>query len=131
MRMILIRAIALLMLINQTTQSTSYYTALIAGRKRAGKRVADFVVCTQSERWVIPLNCEVLKALLYQQQLKAADLQFSSKRQCQGFIHKLLLLAAQDECLNQSPSSLATLARELINQQCQSIHGQPSRIIKC
>ncbi len=117
MRMILIRVNGVLMLSSQAIQSTPNYKALIASRKRAGNGVADFVVRTQSERWVIPFNCEVLKALLYQQQLKATDLQFSSERQCQGFIRKLLILAAQDECRHRSPSDLATLARELINQQ--------------
>lgn len=115
--MILIRIKGVIMLSNQTTQSTAFYKARIAGRERGGDRVADFIVRTQSECWVIPFNCEVLKALLNQQQLKATDLQFSSERQCQGFIRKLLLLAAQDECRHRSPSGLAILARELINQQ--------------
>lgn len=117
MRMILIRINGVFMLTSQTIQSAPNYKALITGRNRAGEHVTDFVVRTQSERWVIPFNCEVLKALLNQQQLKATDLQFSSERQCQGFIRKLLLLAAQDECRHRSPSDLAILARELINQQ--------------
>ncbi len=117
MRMILIRVNGVHMLSSQSTQSVPLYKALIAGHERVGERVAGFVVRTQRERWVIPFNSEVLKALLNQQQLKAADLQFSSERQCQGFIRKLLLLAAQDECKHHSPSDLATLARELINQQ--------------
>jgi len=78
---------------------------------------SDFVIRTQTNRWVIPYNCEILKALLLEQNIHAADLQFNSQAQCQGFIKRLLLLAAQDECRHCSPSQIATLARELIYQK--------------
>lgn len=74
----------------------------------------DFVVRTQNNRWVIPFNCEIFKALLLEQNIHAADLRFNSESQCHGFIKRLLLLAAQDECRHCSPSQIATLARELI-----------------
>jgi len=105
------------MLLSQTREPHRFGAALITGQNLASQHIADFVVCTQSKRWVIPYNCEILKTLLNQQQLKATDLQFSSKQQCHGFIRRLLLLAAQDECRHRLPSELATLARELINQQ--------------
>ena len=78
---------------------------------------SDFVVRTQTNRWVIPFNCEILKALLLEQNIHAADLQFNSESQCHGFIKRLLLLAAQDECRHCSPSKIATLARELIHHK--------------
>lgn len=78
---------------------------------------SDFVVCTLTNRWVIPYNCEILKALLLQQNIHAGDLQFSSSAHCHGFIKRLLLLAAQDECRHCSPSQIAVLARELIYYQ--------------
>ncbi len=77
---------------------------------------SDFVVRTQTNRWVIPFNCEILKALLLEQNIHAADLLFNSESHCHGFIKRLLLLAAQDECRHCSPSQIATLARELIYQ---------------
>jgi len=78
---------------------------------------SDFVIRTQTNRWVIPYNCEILKALLLEQNIHADDLQFSSRAHCHGFIKRLLLLAAQDECRNCSPSHIAALARELIYHQ--------------
>jgi len=77
----------------------------------------DFVIRTQTNRWVIPYNCEIFKALLLEQNIHAADLQFNSESQCHGFIKRLLLLAAQDECRHCSPSKIATLARELIHRK--------------
>ena len=77
----------------------------------------DFVIRTQTSRWVIPYNCEILKALLIEQNIQALDLQFSSHSQCHRFIKRLLLLATQDECRHCSPSQIATLARELISHQ--------------
>ena len=76
---------------------------------------ANLVVRTQSDRWVIPFNCEIFKALLLEQNIHAADLLFNSESQCHGFIKRLFLLAAQDECRHRSPSQIATLARELID----------------
>ncbi|MGK0374521.1 MAG: hypothetical protein ACJA2E_000990 [Arenicella sp.] len=78
---------------------------------------SDFVIRTQTNRWVIPYNCEIVKALLLEQNIHADDLQFSSSVDCHGFIKRLLLLAAQDECRHCSPSQIATLARELIYHQ--------------
>ena len=81
---------------------------------KANELSADFVICTREQRWVIPYNCEILKALIEQQRLSASDLRFSSGQQCQGFIKRLLILAAQDECRHSLPSELAAFARELI-----------------
>ena len=75
---------------------------------------SDVVIRTQHDLWVIPYNCEILKALLLEQKIRARDLKFNSESQCHGFIKRLLLLAAQDECRNCSPSQLATFARELM-----------------
>ena len=84
-------------------------------RKNTGNDLsADFVICTREQRWVIPYNCEILKALIEQQKLSASDLRFTSGQQCQGFIKRLLILAAQDECRHSLPSELAEFARELI-----------------
>jgi len=77
----------------------------------------DLVIRTQTNRWVIPNNCEILKALLLEQNINATDLQFKSESHCHCFIKRLLLLAAQDECRHCSPSQLATLARELIHRK--------------
>ena len=81
---------------------------------------SDFEIRTQSSRWVIPYNCEILKALLCEQNIHAADLLFGSEAQCHGFIKRLLLLAAQDECRHCTPSQIATLARELIHRKAKS-----------
>ena len=74
---------------------------------------SDFVIQTQMNHWVIPYNCEILKALLLEQNIHASDLRFKSASQCQGFIKRLFLLAAY-ECRHRMPSKIATLARELI-----------------
>ena len=79
--------------------------------------VLDFVIHTEENQWVIPYNCEILKALLREQNIHAGDLQFSSDAQCHGFIKRLLVLAAQDECRHRSPSRIAALARELIYRE--------------
>ncbi len=76
--------------------------------------VSDFVIQTQMNHWVIPYNCEILKALVLEQNIRASDLRFKSASQCQCFIKRLFLLAAQDECRHRMPSKLATLARELV-----------------
>ena len=78
---------------------------------------SEVVIRTQANRWVIPYSCEILKALLVEQNIHATDLQFNSESQCRGFIKRLLLLAAQDECRHCSPSDIARFARELINHQ--------------
>ncbi len=58
-----------------------------------------------------------LKALLAEQKIHVVDLKFNSESQCHGFIKRLLLLAAEDECRHRSPSKIATLARELISHK--------------
>jgi len=78
---------------------------------------SDFVIQTQMNHWVIPYNCEILKALLLEQNIHASDLRFKSASQCQGFIKRLFLLAAEDECRHRMPSKIATLARELIRNK--------------
>lgn len=80
---------------------------------------SDVVLQTQTHRWVIPYNCEILKALITEQNIKAQDLQFCSIQQCQHFIKRLLLLAASDECKHCEPSGIAILAREMIHQNHQ------------
>lgn len=69
---------------------------------------SDFVIQTRMNHWVIPYNCEILKALLLEQNIHASDLRFKSASQCQGFIKRLFLLAAEDECRHRMPSKIAT-----------------------
>lgn len=76
--------------------------------------VTDVVLQTGTDRWVIPANCEILKALISEKRIKAKDLKFGSERQCQQFIKRLLLLAATDECRHCKPSNIAELARDMI-----------------
>ncbi len=90
-------------------------------RTESTQLASDFVIRTQTREWVIPYNCEILKALLLEQELRAVDLKFYSDEQCHGFIKRLLLLAAQDECRYRCPSKIAVLARDLI-------HRKPSKI---
>ena len=78
---------------------------------------SDFVIQPRMNHWVIPYNCEILKALLLEQNIHASDLRFKSASQCQGFIKRLFLLAAEDECRHRMPSKIATLARELIRNK--------------
>lgn len=78
---------------------------------------SDFVIQTRINHWVIPYNCEILKALLLEQNIHASDLRFKSASQCQSFIKRLFLLAAEDECRHRMPSRIATLARELIRNK--------------
>ena len=70
---------------------------------------------TEKESWIIPHDCEFLKALLIHQKLHAVDLQFTSNTECKNFIKQLFLMALEDETKNNSPSNLAKLARDLIN----------------
>lgn len=69
---------------------------------------------TQQDNWVIPHNCELLKAVIELQQLKATDLIFVSEVECKNFIKQLFLMALEDETRNKTPSKLAQLGRELI-----------------
>lgn len=87
----------------------------------ASLRCSDVIISTSTDRWVIPCNCQVLKALLAEKNIQANDLRFNSDLQCHKFIQRLLLLAAQDECRNQAPSQLAELARFLIKNFNNSI----------
>lgn len=81
---------------------------------RSQLNLSDVVLQTEAHRWVIPYNCEILKALIAEKNIKADDLQFRSSGQCQRFIKRLLLLAATDECRHSVPSEIAVLAREMI-----------------
>ena len=76
--------------------------------------LSDVVLQTNSHRWVIPYNCEILKALISEKSIKADDLYFGSSDQCHRFIKRLLLLAAADECRHCQPSQIAVLARDMI-----------------
>lgn len=82
--------------------------------------LSDVVLQTDTHRWVIPYNCEILKALIAEKNIKAQDLQFRSTDQCQRFIKRLLLLAATDECRHCVPSKIAVLAREMIFSKAAS-----------
>lgn len=79
--------------------------------------LSDVVLQTNSHRWVIPYNCEILKALIAEKNIKADDLQFRSSGQCHRFIKRLLLLATADECRHCQPSQIAVLARDMIFHQ--------------
>jgi len=74
-----------------------------------------FHIQTKKESWVIPHDCEFLKALLKHQNLDARDLQFTSNIECKNFIRQLFLMALEDETKNHTPSNLAKLGRDLIN----------------
>lgn len=76
--------------------------------------VSELVLHTRSHRWVIPFDCEILKAIMAEKNINAADLKFASQRQCQCLIKQLLILAATDECRHCAPSKIAVLARDLI-----------------
>jgi hypothetical protein len=76
--------------------------------------LSDVVLQTNTHRWVIPYNCEILKALIAEKNIKANDLHFRSTDHCHQFIKRLLLLAAADECRNCQPSQIAVLARDMI-----------------
>jgi len=89
-----------------------------------GLSSSDVVLQTQTHRWVIPYNCEILKTLIAEKNIMAEDLQFHSSRQCQHFIKRLLLLAASDECKHSEPSDIAVLARDMIYQK----HRRSDRI---
>lgn len=87
------------------------HSSSISGSQMA---VSELVLQTNAHRWVIPYNCEILKAIIAEKNIQATDLQFRSQNQCHGFIKHLLLLAAADECRHCAPSQIAVLARELI-----------------
>jgi len=72
---------------------------------------------TKDEHWVIPWNCELLKAILEHQNLTAKNLRFSSMDECNNFIKQLFLLALEDQMANHIPSELAILGRELMTIQ--------------
>lgn len=69
---------------------------------------------TADQHWIIPFDCELLKAILKHQKLTAKNLKFSSKFESKDFIQKLFLLALEDQITNQAQSELATLGRELM-----------------
>lgn len=82
---------------------------------KSKRNLPDVVLQTDSHRWVIPYNCEILKALITEKNIKADDLHFRSSEQCHRFIKRLLLLAATDECRHCQPSQIAVLARDMIS----------------
>lgn len=71
---------------------------------------------TLNDVWVIPCDCDLLKALLAKKQIHADDLRFECSGQRHAFIHKVALLAARDEIRNATPSSLATLIQQLVQR---------------
>jgi len=77
----------------------------------------QFTIQTKMQNWIVPYNCELVKALVKHQNLKASDLIFTSKSECKLFIKSLFLLALEDETLNNKPSNLAKLGQELISMQ--------------
>ena len=83
-------------------------------RSQLNRQHSDFVIETDRSCWIIPRDCELLKRLLEVQDIKAADLCFTSSAQCQCFIKQLFLLALQDQARSNSFSPLAELARELV-----------------
>jgi hypothetical protein len=80
----------------------------------------NVTIRTQHNEWIIPHNCELLKALLTLQGLAPEDLVFNSAAQCKSFIRHLLLLAARDELVHEQPSPLAEIARGLIQLHSQA-----------
>ena len=74
----------------------------------------NFVIHTHQHNWVIPHNCELLKAIIEQQKLTAKDLIFLSDHECKHFIKQVFLMALEDETKNNAPSKLAKLGRELV-----------------
>jgi len=76
-----------------------------------------FTIKTINQNWVIPYNCELLKALVEQQQIKAKDICFENNDQCKSFVKQVFLLALEDETKNQVPSMLAKLGRDLLQLQ--------------
>jgi len=74
-----------------------------------------FYIQTKKESWIIPHDCEFLKALLEHQKLNAIDLKFRSNTECKDFIKQVFLMALEDETKNNTPSYLAKLGRDLID----------------
>ena len=74
----------------------------------------DLILRTNQHVWVIPYDCELLKALLHVKNLEAKDLLFNSRQQCQHFIRQVALLAAGDELRTSAPSVLAGLTQGLM-----------------
>lgn len=85
--------------------------------------VSELVLQTNAHRWVIPYNCEILKAIIAEKNIQATDLQFRSQNQCNGFIKHLLLLAVADEYRHCAPSEIAVLARALIFKKPECIRS--------
>jgi len=78
---------------------------------------SDFVIQTSQHYWTIPHNCSLLKLLIEQQNIQVSDLLFESSRDCHDFIKTLFLMALEDECQTQQPSTLADFARKLMKAQ--------------
>lgn len=73
--------------------------------------------------WVVPESVEIIKLLIAQQRLCAADLFFKSCEECQCFARRLALLALKDEVNQQAPSVIAELSRCLIEQSTNTQYG--------
>ena len=86
----------------------------------SNKSSTAFTIQTTHHHWVIPNNCELLKALLEQQKIKASDIYFDCDGQCKDFVKRVFLLALEDETKNNIPSMLAEFGRDLIKLQRNS-----------
>ena len=72
---------------------------------------------TADQHWIIPFDCELLKATLEHQKITADKLTFSSNIECNRFIKQLFLLALEDQISNQRTSEIALFGRELMEIQ--------------
>ena len=72
---------------------------------------------TRSATWVIPNDCELLKALLKSRGIDAHDLEFSSTMECRDLIQRLALLATKEELSGANDASLKALVQNLMTQQ--------------
>ena len=79
---------------------------------------------TRSATWVIPNDCELLKALLKSRGIKADDLEFANTLECRDFIQRLALLATSEELSGADDLSLRALIQNLMTQQ----YGQRSYV---
>jgi len=75
---------------------------------------------TREACWVVPESVEIVKLIIAQKELRASDLCFNSRKECQGFTRRLSLLALKDEVLYHTPSIIAELSRRLVKQNSQS-----------
>lgn len=76
--------------------------------------MAKLTIPTKHGRWVVPEHFEIIKAMIEQRQLRAADLRFASPDECQRFTKRLALMALADECAHHTPSIIAALSQRLV-----------------